>query len=106
MRSKASNTTTKLRFEASDEMVYVGDKVTLNAQSVKKLTFTNGKLTIDESDDPNGGKKTKPRVEVDLKDVGMSFMVRFVKGHIDMVWNKVRKQPKDSHGIIGEHYLE
>lgn len=101
VRSKKANTTSKLRFEASSKTVHVGDKVNLKAQSVKKLTFNNGKLTITESD-PSIRKHTNPQVEVDLKDVGISFTVTFVKSHLDMTWNKVKPQPKDSHGIIGE----
>ena len=102
VRSKAANTTSKIRFEASTKMIHVGDKISLNAPSVKRLTFKNGKLSIAESD-PNAKKhRAYPQVEVDLQDVGISFTVRFTKDHLDMVWNKVRKQPKDSHGIIGE----
>ena len=82
-------------------MVYMDDKISLNTQSVKKLTFVNGKLTVTESD-PTTRKGVHPQVEVDLQDVRIAFTVRFVKQHIDMVWNKVRKQPKDSHGIIGK----
>ena len=101
VRSKKANTTSKIRFEASNKMVYVDDKVSLKAQSVKKLTFANGKLTVTESD-PTVKKVGHPQVEVDLQDVGIAFTVTLVKEHIDMVWNKVRKQPKDSHGIIGK----
>ena len=104
VRSKKANTTSKIRFEASNKMVYVDDRVSLRAQSVKKLTFAKGKLTVTESD-PTVKKAVHPQVEVDLEDVGIAFTVRFVKEHIDMVWNKVRKQPKDSHGIIGKYKL-
>ena len=102
VRSKKANTTSKIRFEAANKMVYVDDRVSLKARSVKKLTFAKGKLTVTESD-PTLKKAVYPQVEVDLEDVGIVFTVTFVKEHIDMVWNKVRKQPKDSHGIIGKH---
>ena len=102
VRSKKANTTSKIRFEALNKMVYVDDKVSLNAQSVKRLTFANGKLTVTESDPTVRKGGIHPQVEVDLQDVGIAFTVRFVKDHIDMVWNKVRKQPKVSHGIIGK----
>ena len=102
VRSKKANTTSKIRFEAANKMVYVDDRANLKARSVKKLTFAKGKLTVTESD-PTVKKAVYPQVEVDLEDVGIAFTVTFVKEHIDMVWNKVRKQPKDSHGIIGKH---
>ena len=101
VRSKKANTTSKMRFEASSKIIYIGDKISLDAQSVKRLTFANGKVSVAESD-PNTRRSEYPQVEVDLQDVGIAFTVRFVKDHIDMVWNKVRKQSKDSHGIIGE----
>lgn len=102
VRSKKANMTSKIRFEALNKMVYVDDRVSFKAQSIKKLTFANGKLTVTESDPTVKRATVHPHVEVDLRDVGIAFMVRFVKEHIDMVWNKVRKQPKDSHGIIGK----
>lgn len=102
VRSKQANTTSKLRFEADSKTIHINDKASLNAQSVKKLTITRGKLTVAESN-PSTAKSSYPKVEVNLQDVGIGFTIRFVRDHIDMVWNKVRKQPKDSHGIIGEH---
>ena len=104
VRSKKANTTSKIRFEALNKMVYVDDKISLKAQSVKKLTFANGKLTVTESD-PTIRKAVYPQVQVDLQDVGIAFTIRLVKEHLDMVWNKVRKQPKDSHGIIGKYKI-
>lgn len=101
VRSKKANTS-KIRFEASNNMVYVDDKISLNAHNVKKLTLANGKLSVTESDQ-TVRKNAHTQVQVDLHDVGITFTVYFVKDHIDMVWNKVRKQPKDSHGIIGEY---
>ena len=103
VRNKQANSTTKLRFEAESKMIHIGDKVSLVARSVKKLTVVNGKLSVAESD-PSTAKSSHPQVQVDLKDVGIAFTVRFVKDHIDLVWNQVRKQPKDSHGIIGESF--
>ena len=95
---KKSNST-KLRFVADQKMVYIGDGVKLNAESVEKLTFSRGKFTISET---KGGKeKSRPEVQVNLEDLGMDFVVRFTKNHLDMVWNNIAQQPKDSHGIIG-----
>ncbi len=38
---------------------------------------------------------------MDLKDVGLSFFVRYMSNHLDMIWDSVATQPKDSHGMIG-----
>ena len=92
--------TTKLRFDASDRMIYVGDKVTLQAQKVDRLVFAKGKLTISESVRKKAVKR--PEVYVDLEDVGLSFTVKFVKDrHIDLSWSRVSEQPRRSHGLIG-----
>ena len=97
---KKSNVT-KMRFVAEEKMVYVGDKIKLNADMVEKLTFTNGKLKISEAMREKN-QLTRFDVQVDLKDLGLSFAVRFVKGnHLDVMWNSVLQQPKESHGIIG-----
>ena len=95
---KNSNST-KLRFIADQKMVYIGDGVKLNAKSVEKLTFSRGKLVISEI--KRGKVKSRPEVHVNLEDLGMDFIVRFTKNHLDMVWNNIAQQPKDSHGIIG-----
>ena len=97
---KKSNST-KLRFVADQKMVYIGDSVKLNAESVEKLTFSRGKLTISET--KRGKEKSRPEVQVNLEDLGMDFVVRFTKNHLDMVWNNIAQQPKDSHGIIGSY---
>ena len=92
--------TTKLRFDALNKMLYVGDKVTLHAQKVDRLTFAKGKLTIAESVRKKAVKR--PEIFVDLEDEGLSFSIKFVKErHIDLSWNRVNKQPHKSHGLIG-----
>ena len=88
-----------MQFVADKKMVYVGDVVKLNAKSVERLTFTGGKLTISEAS--KGTERSRPEIEVSLEDLGLSFIVRFTKNHLDMVWNDITQQPKDSHGIIG-----
>ena len=97
-RYKNSNIT-KLRFDASEKKIYIGDKVTLLAQRVERLTFTKGKLSIAEF----ASKPEHPVVHVDLQDVGLSLTVRFKRFHLDIIWNKVDKQPKDTHGLIGKN---
>ncbi len=41
-------------------------------------------------------------LQVELRDVGLSFFVRYMSNHLDMIWDSVATQPKDSHGMIGE----
>ena len=95
---KKSNTT-KIRFEAKDQMIYINNGVSLHAERVEKLTLSNGTLTVSEA--LRKGDK-KPEVEIDLVDAGLAFSVRFVKKrHLDMAWRKVNLQPADSHGLIG-----
>ena len=97
---KKSNST-KIRFEAKNQMIYINNGVSLHAKKVEKLTLANGKLTVSEAVRKN--VERKPEIEVDLVDVGLAFSVRFVKNrHLDMSWNKVVNQPSDSHGIIGK----
>ena len=97
---KKSNTT-KMRFDAKEQTIYINNGVSLLAKRVERLTLANGKLTITEGLRRRGDRK--PEVEVDLVDVGLHFTIRFVKKrHLDMVWNRVNLQPSDSHGIIGK----
>ena len=42
-------------------------------------------------------------VHADMQDVGLSLMVRFKRFNLDIVWNKVNKQPNDTHGLIGKN---
>ena len=96
---------TKLRFVVEEKKIYIGEEVALQVQKIDKLTFSNGKLMINESSRTKGEKS--PEVYVDLQDVGLSFKVRFTKSkHLDLSWERVAKQPADSHGMIGEGYLK
>ncbi len=45
-------------------------------------------------------------LKVELKDVGLSFFVRYMSNHLDMIWDSVATQPKDSHGMIGESFIQ
>ena len=97
---KKSNTT-KMRFDAQEQMIYISNGVSLHAKRVERLMLANGKLTVTEAVRKNAEKNAE--VEVDLVDVGLAFSVRFVKKrHLDMSWRKVSQQPTDSHGIIGK----
>lgn len=95
---KSSNTT-KLRFVANEKMIHIGDTVKLNAKTVEKLTFSKGRLIISEV--KKAKELSRPEILVNLEDVGLNFVVRYTKNHLDMVWNNIAQQPKHSHGIIG-----
>ena len=95
---------TKLRFVVEEKMIYIGEEVALQVQKIERLTFSNGKLMINESSRPKGAKS--PEVHVDLQDARLSFKVRFTNSkHLDLTWERVEKQPADSHGLIGEGCL-
>lgn len=97
---KKSNVT-KLRLVADERMIYIGDKIKLHAKSVEKIIFVNGKLKIVEAVRENN-RKVRLEVQINLIDLGLNFVVWFVKGsHLDMMWNNVLQQLKTSHGIIG-----
>lgn len=99
VKSKKMNST-KIRFEAQEKIIYVGDKIALQVKKIDKLTFSKGKLTISEA---LREKKAKHlQVDVHLPDIGLSFTVAYTNTHIDMTWKKVGKQPVNSHGIIGK----
>lgn len=90
--------TTKLRFALEGKMLFIGDKVQLNVKNIDKITLSEGKLKVSE----RAEDIKVPEVKVELKDVGLSFYVRYMSSHLDMVWDRVGTQPKDSHGMIGK----
>ena len=98
-RYKGTNST-KLRFEASEKNIYIGDKVVLQAKNIEKLTFSNGKLIVSEA--PPTDEFQYPSVMVDLQDVEISFTLKFTNQHLDMYWHSTGKNIPDSHGLIGE----
>ena len=91
---------TALRFEAKDKTIHLGDKVILKAKSIEKLTFSDGKLFISEAPPTEGFKY--PAVYVDLRDVELSFTIKFMNEHLDLFWHSTGQVVTDSHGIIGE----
>ncbi len=95
---------TKIRFEAKEKMIYIGEKLSLHVRRVEKLTFSDGKMTVSEGFRGNSGGHF--RVGVELVDIGLSFSVNFVKEHLDLTWNKVGRQPPKSHGIIGKYLID
>ena len=91
---------TALRFEAKENKIYIGDEVELTAKSIDKIVFKNGKLTISEAPPSEGFKY--PSIYVDLQDVEITFTMKFLSEHLDIIWHKTGEKVSDSHGIIGE----
>ena len=96
---KKSNMT-KLRFEAIKNKIHIDNQMVLEARNIEKITFENGKLTISEAQPTEGYKQ--PFVRVDLKDVELSFSIKFMTEHLDLYWHSTGQKTADSHGLIGE----
>ncbi|XP_064401973.1 uncharacterized protein LOC135347821 isoform X2 [Halichondria panicea] len=94
------STVTRMRFALEGKMLYIGDKVKLSVKNVERISLSGGKLTVSEAD----SDVQVPEVKVELKDVGLSFFVRYMSNHLDMIWDSVATQPKDSHGMIGQFF--
>ena len=98
-----SSNKTKLRFEAIENMIYIGDKVALQARNIEKMVFKNGKLVISEAPPVEGFKY--PSVFVDLQDVDLSFTIKFMNEHLDLFWHTTGPKSTNSHGLIGALWL-
>lgn len=93
---------TKIRFESATKTIHIGDRAAISAKNIEKLVVKKGKLQVSEN--PLGIKDAHaaPEVQVEILDVGISFGVRFMKSHIDMVWQEMKgKQFNNSHGMLG-----
>ena len=95
---KKSNIT-KLRFEAIKNKIYIDDHMSLDARNIEKMTFEGGKLIVSEASPTEGYKQ--PLVHIDLKDVELSFSIKFMTEHLDLYWNSIGQKLTDSHGLIG-----
>ena len=101
---KTKAKTTKIRFDALAKTIHIDRKAVLMAEKTSKLTVTRGKLSMTEN--TQAVRSKFPEVDVEVVDVGVSFSVRFVMSHIDMVWHKVGTGMDQSHGIIGKEWLQ
>ena len=99
---KTSNAT-YLRFETKGKKIHIGDKVVLEAKSIEKLSFNNGKLTISEAPPIEGFKY--PSVAIDLRDVGLNFTIKFMNEHLDLFWHSTGDETRNSHGLIGNFFI-
>ena len=89
-----------LQFTAADQLVTIGEKIQLDARTVKELTFSKGKLTVLEATSNN--TPTYPRIRVEFIDSHFDFTIRFVKNnHLDLYWHSTGMPAKHSKGIVG-----
>ena len=95
---------TSLRFEAKDNRVHIGDKVTLDARGIHSLVFRNNKMFITEAEGEK--REAYPSVTVNMEDVGLYFTIRFVGEHLDIYWDDVAAQSPESSGLIGTFLKE
>ncbi len=97
------NQVTTLQFTAADGLVRIGERVKLDARTVKKLSFNKGKLTVLEV--PSNHTPLFPRVRVEVVDSELGFTVGFAKNnHLDLYWHNTGLPFDHSRGIVGEHY--
>ena len=89
-----------LEFIASSQLIIAGGNIPLPANSIKKLSYRNGRLTIQEV--PSNHTAKYPRVQVQLIDYDINFTVGFAKNnHLDLYWHSTGTPYKDSKGVVG-----
>ena len=97
--------TTTLQFTAADQLVRIGERVQLDAKTIKKLTFNKGELSILKV--PSNHTQQYPRVQVDFIDSKLSFTIGFTKNsHLDLYWHSTGIPSKRSTGIVGRFSYE
>ena len=91
---------TTLQFTAADQLVRIGERIQLNAKTIRGLTFRNGKLSLLQV--PSNHTRRYPRIDVEFIDSGLEFTIRLTKNsHLDLSWNNTRIPSKESGGVIG-----
>ena len=95
---------TTLQFIATDHLVRIGERVQLDARTIKKLIFRSGELSILEI--PLNHTPRYPHIHVTFIDSGFEFSIRFTKNdHLDLYWHNTGVPFKHSSGIIGNSLL-
>ena len=95
-----SNKRTVLQFTADDQLVHVGARVQLDAKTVSKISFNDGKLTVLET--PHNHTPKFPRVGVEFLDSQLHFTVAFVhNAHINVEWHNTGEPYESSKGVVG-----
>ena len=93
--------TTSLQFTASDHTILLGSRVQLSANTVSKISFSRGKLTLVET--PHNHTLKYPRVGVEFLDSDLKFTVAFIKNeHINLEWHSIGEPYIHSRGVVGK----
>ena len=92
--------TTTLQFTAADQLIKVGERVQLDAKTIKKLSFNKGELSILKV--PSNRTQRYPRVQVEFIDSKLFFTVGFTKNsHLDLYWRSTGMPSERSTGVVG-----
>lgn len=92
---------TTLRFDASNTGFSIGEKMNLDARSIKAVVFANGKMHMFERHEGSKRKDAHPSIDIQLMDAGLHFTVSYHQEHLDIYWNSVGVQDESSDGLIG-----
>ena len=91
---------TTLQFTAADQLIKIGERVQLNAKTIKTLTFRSGKLSVLKV--PSNITHRYPRVSVEFVDSGLDFTIGFAKdNHLDLYWHNAGAPSEESGGVVG-----
>ena len=87
-------------FDLSNEKIFIGEKLSLDAYSISSISMFDGHFLIRERKPTS---HPRHNVDVDLQDVGLRFTVSFVKKHhLDLFWHVTEEIHREgTHGIIG-----
>ena len=98
--SLQSPNATRITINATSKNIFVGDGITLAAKNVQELHLKHGELwsSISNTQKHSGS----PRVKVILEDMGLEFIVRFTRKHLEVFWQSIGILNEDSHGLIGK----
>ena len=69
--------TTKLQFIAAHHQIVVGERIKLNANTIEKLSFYKGKLTMHKV--PSNCTRKYPPVQVEFMDSKLDFIIDEIK---------------------------
>jgi hypothetical protein len=91
---------TTLQFTAADQLVRIGERVEIEAKTIKKLSFKEAKLTMLEVSSNHTPRY--PQVHVEFIESGLEFTIKFTKSnHLDLYWYNIRVPSKNSGGVVG-----
>lgn len=103
---KVAKTVTKIHFESATKSIHIGDRAAISAENIEKLVVRKGKLQVSENPLGIKGPHAVPEVQVEIPNAGISFGVRFMKSHIDMVWQKMQGDHlTNPHGMLGMYQI-